>query len=299
MDYIIKPYLPANQVHILGGSPGVGKTTILFQILAHLNLPTAYITCDRTLDSYDQTLDRTSRPSNFHTYSIIDQIASDMQDRQPSRSGSWLSWATAWLTSLPSRPSIVVFDPALTALPDVRNFNDTQQVASAMARLAAWAKTHSFTCILIFHTNKTKKQDDFMNIFHRISGSAAIGGYASTRALLTSVDEHDEGPCLFLQGQHYPDTRLRLARGEQGLFSLMNNEDAQAETLVVLDLLPAAVGEAIHIKDVVKIASQRDLSRATVYRQLDRLTEKGLVRSCGAGWWMRAVCDASSTLALS
>lgn len=284
MEYLHKPYLPANQVHVLGGSPGVGKTTLLFQLLSYLDLPTAYITCDRTLDSYDQTLERTAQPSRFYTYSIVDQIAADMTAKQPPRTGSWLSWSTNFLTSLPTHPTIVVFDPALTALPDVRNFNDTQQVASAMARLAAWSKTHQHTTILIFHTNKTKKQDDFMNIFHRISGSAAIGGYSSTRALLTSAKEDDEGPCLFLQGQHFADVRFRLARRDDGLFRLLDEQDVEQELSLVLGLLP--VEGTVHIREVVRMAEER-LSRATIYRQLDKLVEKGVVKAVGSGWWAR------------
>ncbi len=50
-QYIINPHLPANEVHIIGGRSGAGKTHLLYQILDRFRdqlEPILYVAGDRS-----------------------------------------------------------------------------------------------------------------------------------------------------------------------------------------------------------------------------------------------------------
>ena len=307
MQFILKPYLPAGQVHLLAGSSGTGKTTLLTQALASPSIhwgSVLYVATDRRSDSLRSLWELLGVDLPHVTlHSFIDEIKLKM-DRVASGGGNTIAMASSdsassmfslnYVSALLSKGNYqtVILDPAPPLLP-IKNFNDMGQVARAMAYLAAWAAHLNVTIILVFHTNKTKADSDFLNVLNLISGSHALLGYASTKALLVSKDESPDkqGPALIVQGQHFPDQVFQLCR-EDGS-PAFNVAAAKPEVLEAptdspvlqyvfntdTDFTPAIVSEAT------------GLHRATVQRHLNKLLKQGIIAQVEYGVYTRALVN--------
>lgn len=279
MKYIYKPYLPANGVHCLAGTYGTGKTTLLFQILPLLMIPFAYIMADRSLEAYEETRVRIEAPL-FPCFSIIDAKAASIKDKSP-KPGTWLQWTEEWIKTLTPSPELLVFDTGITALPAISNFNDQRQTTHAMVDLKAWCLANQKTVILVWHTSKTKKTEDYFTIFNRTSGSHALLAFADSKAVLTSPDEHPDGASLFLRGQNFPDTQFKLDRDEVGRFTLRVDNDEY-------DIMSLIGDDEVSIDDLTAATGK---SRSSVYRQISKCVEAGMLKQPRRGMY---ACQAYS-----
>ena len=293
MQFLLDPYIPLAQVHVLAGSSGTGKTTILSQALT-ADLPwgkVLYVATDRTEDSILalwRTLDLTL--PHVTTYSLVDEIASKLKKNPAalhSPEGSSALFSLQAISRLSAGFNTLILDPAAPLMP-LKNFNDTGQVARAMCHLAAWAKNQSLTIILVFHTNKTKKDGDFMNPFNRISGSHALLGYASTKALLLSKDEHEDGPALLIQGQHFPEKTFLLERTAGPTLRILSDSEVSAKGLLdglggIIDKLPPVAFTPLELQDLL------GMSKASVHRYLDKLLQAGVIEKTEHGKYRKIV----------
>ncbi len=278
--YLIDPYIPANGVHVLIGSSGTGKTTLLMQLLDQTDVPFAYICGDRTEQAYKESIERIGIKS-FPIYSIIDETARAMA-RGGLKAGSWHKWVANYIESLATRPEIIIFDPASLAMPGVTNFNDYKQIAKALVDLQAEAQVKQQTYILIHHTNKTKRSEDFFDPFNRVSGSHAWIAYSNTKGLLMTDQEDAEGPCLYLKGQNFPENKILLFKDAKGRFSVRDADSESESQSTILkcfkDYEPCATSYIIENAEV---------SRATVFRLLGKLVDLGIIEKAGHGQYRR------------
>lgn len=301
MEYIIDPILPKNQIHILGGSSGAGKTTLLFQLCDCirrgkdvLGMPTKqtnflYCTSDRTIETYLELFKRLGIEPFKYIYSIIDAKAERMKSDKITAVEDlyfWLDWLTKYLETLEEKIDLIWLDTALFALP-IQNFNDQRQVMEGMTHMAAWAKAYEISVGMTTHTNKTKKNEDFINILNRVSGSHGLLGYASTKALLIGANETKDGvPILHLQGQHYADMTVTFRRNSNGSFAPISDYERMLESYFVLDSFTGL--EEVPVSQVVQRArNDYGASRSTCYRQLKELEAKGILQQCSRGHWRR------------
>ena len=297
MNYLFPPYLPAGQVHVLAGSSGTGKTTLLTQALADPRITwgrVLYVGADRTMESYLQLQVRLglTLPPTIRFFSLVDEMGkrigaaslradriTKLLDSQSTDSLFSLMWIEKLLRDAPA--DTVILDPAAPLL-EISNFNDMRQVSRCMVFMAAWARHLNCTIILVFHTNKTKKDGDFLNVMNRISGSHALLGYASTKALLCSKDELDNGPALVLQGQHFADTVLFLARSEYGALFITTPDTKEAEEALDCPLLVYFPPDGAPI-DPDALAKASSIPHRSVFRQLKTLVDSGLVTKSSRG----------------
>jgi len=138
LDRVLGGGVVAGSVTLLGGEPGIGKSTLLLQLLAKWSGPTLYVTAE---ESAQQVKLRAERLNANH--------------------------ASLWLhaeTSLPhildaieqTRPEVVVIDsiqtvndPAIASLP-----GSITQVRGCAQRLVNVAKEHNISIILVGHVTK-------------------------------------------------------------------------------------------------------------------------------------------------
>lgn len=287
--HIIDPFLPRGKVNLLAGSPGVGKSTLLHLILDKIRRgePVAdypsrstrivYIGADGDLDTY-RALEHRLAVKPFEHINIINE-AVQRKIHPMNLSLDWL-W-NDYLRKL--RPELVVFDPA-DLLIGIKNFNDKYDVASGFFRLLRWTKEHNLTVINVMHTNKTKKSDDYFDVFNRIAGSVSIQAYCSTKALLLSAQEcPDKKTTLYLRGKDYPEQKFHFERTPNGGFKLISADDLLREEYAILQ---AFNDDELSTAEIAEIA-ERDagISRSTVYRQLQLLKQEGLIEQPERGFW--------------
>src|SRR5215831_11507548 len=82
--FVVDQIFPAREVHLIAGPSGAGKTTFMFQLIdswlgggsvlgrkAHI-LPMCYVSCDRSRESVERTLDRIQPEHRPHVISLRD-----------------------------------------------------------------------------------------------------------------------------------------------------------------------------------------------------------------------------------
>ena len=80
-QYIIDPYLPANEVHIIGGRSGAGKTHLLYQILDRFRdqlEPILYVAGDRSAKHYKRLFTKLGIEP-WQVVSLIDHDANKLE----------------------------------------------------------------------------------------------------------------------------------------------------------------------------------------------------------------------------
>jgi len=241
-----------------------------------------YLGVDRRIESLETTLELLSlKLPDTLFFSHVDELEKRIHSAI-AEGGKSIHLATSkstdtlfsftWVEKLVREVKVntVFIDPAAPLLP-VSNWNDLGQVSKAMSYCAAWAKALEITLILVFHTNKTKRDSDFLNIFNRFSGSHAILGYASTKALLITPSEAtgsaESHYRLLVQGQHYPEQEISLTRDPGPGFELLDAE-------------PRAPQGEFTVNDIVTASG---CSKATAYRHVKKWVAEGSVLKLEAG----------------
>ncbi len=174
-DFLIASYLPANEVHILGGRSGAGKTHLLFQILHRYRGdfdPILYVTGDRPASEVTRLFQKLEiEPwevvgliDDDAQHLSMDQILFEVDNHQrPFR------WLDKRITAMSTKPKLVVLDPGQRFIP-CKNLNWQSSAASGLAAVMTWAVKQSITVILVWHVNKTATKD-LNDVFDRFTGS--------------------------------------------------------------------------------------------------------------------------------
>ena len=296
-DFIIEPILPAGKVHLFSGSSGAGKSTLLHQLCDKLRRGgnvagyeiarpqrICYVGGDGDTETYRQLEDDLEITPLDHVNLIDEAIKQDM-----SAEAIHLRWL--WEGYMKGRGyNIVVFDPT-DLLVGISNFNDKREVATGFFRLIKWIKEHDLTAICVFHNNKTKKNDDFLDPFNRIGGSHSIQAYSNTKAVLFNENESEDGyPTLMLRGKRFAETKILLRRGEQGAFEIVSNADKLADEFLILGIF--GDNEILDSGTVVqRMESLAGFKRATIFRHLKEAVSKGYIDKLEHGKYRRALIN--------
>jgi len=215
LDRVLGGGLVPGSVTLLGGEPGIGKSTLLLQLLAARSGPTLYVTAE---ESAQQVTRRAKRVG-------------------ATRDDLWLQAETSLLHILDAirsiRPELVVIDsiqtvsdPALGSLP-----GSVGQVRGCAQRLVTEAKSRDVAIVLVGHVTKE-------------------GGLAGPRVL-----EHVVDTVLQFEGDHHHALRLLRASkhrfgptNELGLFEMASEglvAVPDASTLFLADRRTGIPGSAV------------------------------------------------------
>jgi len=180
-EFLIEGILPANEIHLLGGSSGSGKTTLIFQTLADWQngdpvfgheshpVPYVYISLDRSRSSVTRTLERLGL-ADIITRTICQE---DIESTVATIAG--------------------VIDAALKVYPDAKFFivegyqtlvgdkgNSYAPVAGLLKKSATLCAKRKITILGIAHSPKMKLDEGFQHSRELILGSVAWGAYSDT-----------------------------------------------------------------------------------------------------------------------
>jgi hypothetical protein len=295
-EYIIDPYLPANEAHIIGGRSGAGKTHLLYQILDRFRdqlKPILYVAGDRSAKHYKRLFTKLGIEP-WPVVSLIDHDANqlgmdEILENVESHQRCFL-WLNALINGMETKPKVVVLDPAQRFIP-CKNLNDQTSAANGFAAIMSWAVKNKITVILVWHVSKTKTWD-LNDVFDRLTGSHGVQGHTSTKVFLDvpgSYGKEDKPIYLFVRGQHFQDRIVRLLRDDKGAFRLATNVDFIAMEFPVYRVLPKEPTQREHIIALVKNAGNglSSLSKTTIDRQLKQLVEKGYAQKPAHGMYCR------------
>ncbi len=190
-EFLVDSVLPTNEIHLIAGPSGAGKTTWLLQFIegwrqdfaffgheSHSS-PFVYLSADRSERSVLRTFSRLRiDPDNFHIetassiasqdlFTVIKQLREKYDDLR------------------------VVFIEGFQSFTPGHKMNDYGVVATFLTKLLKYAVTHNLTIVGVCHATKTKKDETYENPRQKINGSVAWAAYSDTIIFIEPADAAD------------------------------------------------------------------------------------------------------------
>jgi DNA repair protein RadA/Sms len=174
--------LVEGSVVLIGGDPGIGKSTLLLQTLAHLSMtyPVLYVTGEESLQQVVMRATRLQVPTQQFRLLAETQVEAILQHAEKER------------------PKMMVIDSVQTIFTDTLSSaaGSVSQVREAAAQLVRFAKATQTAVFLVGHVTKD-------------------GALAGPRVL-----EHMVDAVLYFEGQ--TDSRFRVIRAIKNRFGAVN-----------------------------------------------------------------------------
>lgn len=292
-EYIIEDLMPSNQVHLLGGPSGAGKTTLAFQMLDALRrgegnflgrkilrpMKIAYISADRASNSVEETLDRVQ--VDFPIFSIVDKALEGK---------SLIDDVFPMLTATYGyRPDFIYVDGFTGLCPD-GTVNNYLAVASWLATLQRYCQAKKITLVGACHTSKIREGEEIRNVRQKVLGTVAWAGYSETIILIEPPENakvEDSKKAVYLLPRNKPEEKIFVFM-EDGKYVLHESmaTESTAGDFILETILPEATltpSRAIDHKSLWAIAERKGVNRRTFDRYLANLVSRGKLRRTGKG----------------
>lgn len=305
-DFLIDSILPAREVHLLGGSPGVGKTTFLIQFLDWFRKGepvfgfrthpekggVLYISCDRSPESFKRALDRLRVPHTAFPWLTDYDIPSGPLG--VPRAEVMLEW----VHSKHPEVVLVVMDGLSLLVPEGRSGSDGgySSVAKFLRSLRARAAKLGLTVLGTCHANKVKEGESYSNPRDRILGSTAWSGFSDLVLILDPLDpSNPENPVRVLNvlPREAPNQILKFSNEKGVLVPWEGASETEVMDLIQMKFLefdPEAVWSIKDLHD--KIGT---ISRKSVERWVKSALEAGfIVKTAARGTYQRVVLSKPS-----
>ena len=293
LTYLVDGMVPANQVHLLAGPSGGGKTTLAFQMLEAMRtgepflgrwtrqVNVAYVSGDRPAESVLETQDRCL--VSFPVFSAVDEnlVGEDLLTKIFPR-----------LTAICGgvRPDVIYID-GFTAFVPGGFLNNYAIVAKWLASLQRWARKMKVTIIGACHATKTKEGEKFTNPRQRIAGSVAWAGFSETVIIIEPLDDDKDKAkrIVHILPRNHAEEQMILKFNEQGQLTLPEKVvRAESVTAFIMDGLL----EKFKLGDTVLYSKYRDealakgVSIRTFNRWLAKAVEEGKLVKTGKGTYV-------------
>lgn len=293
LRYLIDGMIPANQVHLLAGPSGGGKTTLAFQMLSSMitgepflgrwtrKVKVAYVSGDRPAESVLETQDRCG--VTFPIFSAVDEnlVGEDLLTKIFPR-----------LTAICNgeRPDVIYID-GFTAFVPGGFLNNYAIVAKWLASLQRWAHKMRVTIIGACHATKTREGEKFTNPRQRIAGSVAWAGFSETVLIIEPLDDDkakDKRIVHILPRNHAEENMILRFNAEGRL--ILPEKVAHQETLTAF--IMDGLLEKFKLGDTILYSKYRDdalakgVSLRTFNRQLAKYVETGKLVKAGKGTYV-------------
>lgn len=188
-EFLIDGILPANEVHLLGGSSGSGKTTLVFQTLADWQqgkpvfgheshpVPYCYVSLDRSRSSVTRTLERLGLQSDITRLVCQEDISED--------STTVSAVIKDALKRFPDSKLIVIEGFQLLAGDQGNKYTSVAKSLKSAARICS---TRKLTVLGICHSPKMRMDEGFQHPREMLLGSVSWGAYSDT-VITLNLDE--------------------------------------------------------------------------------------------------------------
>ncbi len=228
MSYLVDVILPENEIHLLGGPSGAGKTRWLLHTLLKW-------------EKGEQFLGYTSHPAPW-VY-----VAADRSVTSVERTLSGMGIDPGRITAIPAWDKGMKINELMDAIEKCRahlvvwesfgSFVDEpaqgHQVKAFLSRMNRFCRQIDTTIIGIMESPKMKPYERYANPRQRISGAAAWGHFSETIMLVEpDMDLMDDDPAnpyryLYVCSRNGPAMKLKLCFDLQGCLQVVNDPSAQ------------------------------------------------------------------------
>lgn len=293
--------LPFATLTLLGGAPGVGKSTLLAQWIAAwrdeqpicdraTHRPTGfyYLSSDRGGGSLRTWFDKAGITDDVHLYNLIDdpQFSLSKLQRPEDALDTLLEVVN---TKLDPPPGGHLFLDPLAPLWIRGDPNKARDVALSLTRLCRLCleRQVNITAPVHFAKQKGEGKDLYLRPQDRIAGSGAFAGFSDTQVYLCDPNP-PAVPCHVLGWvpRHSAPEEFQLQRNkETGLFEPYELYQELGLHAKLLECVPFTPIEARPLLD--RMAEVGEMSIRTARRYLDKFVADGLVLKLRHGWYQR------------
>lgn len=289
-EFLIENILPSNEVHLLGGPSGAGKTTWLFQALSEQwkaggeilgqrvhPVDYLYVSADRSERGVRRTMMRAgANPDRIPHLSLtahpsvvdISKLASVAREHNPS-------------------VKLIILDGVMRLVPprkDSSTDGGFAHVSKFLTGLCKLCSDQDLTFILIVHSPKQKEDSRYTNPRERVMGSAAWAAFSETILLIepflpVSKDTANARTLICLP-------RNAPAMFEDLEFNGIGRLVARSEDLdevLVEQFLKSIADGAEFSTSQFETALEKRMARSTIYVWLKRLEASGRTTKTGRG----------------
>lgn len=286
--YFVEPIMPSQEIHLIYGPAGVGKTTLALQLLSEWSQanpvfdrpstpsPFCYVACARSkreLRSHMRRLDLD--PATLPHFSTLDVFTS--ADNRTF--DNVLHQAQSIVPGLR-----VLF---LDGLPNLcsSNGNDSGVIAAFLGSIRRVCQKEDLTIVAVALAAKARDGQGYSVIRERISGAANWSEYTGCKILLDFSkprDPRDPYRTLALLPQTCPgDTWLYKFDGSRLAPSTRQAEEQHPEMFAWLTAL--APDTELSNDDIAVTGDKYGMSRATVFRWISDQVDLGTLLRTGRG----------------
>jgi hypothetical protein len=283
--YLIDTIFPANEIHLLVGASGAGKTTWLFQMIddwlqgkpvlgfqSH-PCPWQYIALERSIETTLETIRRTKANIDLnHVHSLRDSNL-PINEYDPL--------FNYFVNTYLKDGGLLIID-GFTALTPQGKYNDHKIVADYLVTLGRWIKKKNLTVLGIMPIAKSKGDERAKIPRQRVYGNVVWEHYSETIFLLESVKEDDpENPLrkLTVLPRNSAEFCLDLVFDDAGRLV----EQAAEVSALVLETKLAKLdpGTETDRATWIKWGAEGGISRASVDRWLAKSLHNGKLTKSG------------------
>lgn len=282
-EFLIDGILPSEEVHLLAGPSGAGKTTVLLNVIAQWQdelpifghkshpLPYVYISCDRSRKSVTATLTRLGLQDK------ITRILCRLDLPKP------LTLQKVLKSAKEKYPDAqVFFIEGFQLLP--ASGNEYKSTGEWLSEVTALCEHNHYTIIGVAHSPKRREDSAIIHPRESVLGSVAWAAYSDT-VIYLDINENDRSRYMQIMPRNAPEEEHNFMFGDKGRIVWIAEDDTNVlESL----LLARSPGAKITREQTIQIALNNSLTDRTAERVLSRLVAAGEMYRTGRGQYIRS-----------
>lgn len=285
-EYLIDPILPCNEIHLIGGPSGAGKTTWLFQMLCDWQAGKAilgfeshpcawkYLSADRSMATTQETLRRVNAKV------FDDQIHSLIETHSEVSVDSVLRWCDKHFKG----GGLLILDGFLSLTPGGR-INDYDTVKGFLTNFRNEMAKRHITVLGSVHSTKVRENDLILNPRQRVAGTVAWAGFSETIFIIEPAsykkEEESHHRILHILPRNAAEFQLRLQFDGRGI--LVEQAADVENTVMLAKLLKLAPGTALSSETLQEWGKAEGISRRSIFRWIDEAMRAGQLERVSKG----------------
>lgn len=292
-EFLIQDILPANEVHLLGGSSGSGKTTLVFQVLADWQrgkpifghesrpVPYCYVSLDRSRSSVNRTLQRLGLQSDITRLVCQEDIAEDSVTVSTVMKDA--------LRRFPDGKLVVIEGFQLLAGDQGNKYTSVARALKSAARLCSSRK---LTILGICHSPKMRLDEGFQHPREMLLGSVSWGAYSDT-VITLNLDELTGIIKATIMPRNAASEQHELKFGPHGIIEPFIRAGKQGQIVQRIHSLPT--GRPITRVEILQWGKAVNISTRTCEAAVALCLENNFLDVIGVGVYERTQIQSHDT----
>lgn len=284
-EFLIDGILPANEIHLLGGSSGSGKTTLVFQTLADWQdglpvfghksrpVPYSYLSLDRSRSSVTRTLERLGLDSKLTRVLCQEHFKK-----------------AATITEIIDAAHIIHPDSTFFIIEGFQTLagdkgNSYAPVANLLRNSASLCSERRITILGVAHSPKMKVDESFQHSRELILGSVAWGAYSDT-IITVQLDETTGNIAVRVSPRNAAAELFNYVFGQRGILTPL--DPAKPKETIKLKLEALAPGNTVFRSDILEWAKAFRVSAKTADRAIQECLKNKVLLNDEPGIYERS-----------